>query len=106
VAITGKGHLVLLKADLGGVAFIIVLLKKVVTGESQDNQSIVFVGLVNLLQALELRGVATVAGGIHDQQRFALVGFAKLNCFGRCQLAHRVVQKIRTRGEHCVAEEG
>ena len=44
-----KGHVVLVITDLGSIPFVVVLLKKIVAGKSQYDQTVACIGLVKFL---------------------------------------------------------
>ncbi|MCY1187636.1 hypothetical protein D9M73_286370 [compost metagenome] len=77
----GEGDAIVDVTDLGGFLGACGFLLEVVRGHTQHFEPLVPVTLVERLQPLELRGEATVAGGIDDQQGFAGEALAEVDGF-------------------------
>ncbi|MNP64044.1 hypothetical protein D3C76_1595110 [compost metagenome] len=97
----GEGDAVVGVADLGGFGAVFGFLLEVVGRYAEHFQALFLVGLVERFKAIELRGEATVAGGVDHHQGLAGEAFAQVDLFLVAQLWQGALQQLRTAvGQH------
>jgi hypothetical protein len=69
-----------------------VLIAKIIGGEPQNNEALIFKIGIKLLQTLKLGGIATIGCGIHYQYDFAGIRRTQIHLLIAGQFAHRKMQ--------------
>ena len=93
-----EGHAVVELAELFDLSVRFrILLFELVAWEADDDQSLVFVLLVQFLKTLELRGEATLAGGVDDEEHFALE-LCKVEFFAATRQRFEIINRCHNIG--------